>query len=60
MPRTWQDRSMKQNEPKRAVALYEKDVDLIKSLRDKHPGMNLADAARVCIEYARAHGVIDS
>lgn len=49
---------MKANkELKRAQYLYAVDVELLKEVQKKHEGWTFADAARLCIEYSRAHGV---
>lgn len=45
-------------EPKTTSPIFAKDYEIIKSFKAKHPECpSLADALRVAIEYANAHGV---
>ena len=47
----------KLKEKKCSQNLYEVDVQALRVLQKDHPGWTFADAARLCIEYSRAHGV---
>lgn len=48
-------------EEKSTVAIYKKDLDLVKPFYERHKGRefsSLPDAMRVIVEYANAHGVL--
>lgn len=46
-------------EPKSTIAIFAKDLELIKVFYERHPELNsLADALRVPIEYANSHGAL--
>ena len=46
------------NEPTTLIRVYVKDIEVLDALIEKHKDFTRADAARVCIEYAKANGVI--
>jgi predicted house-cleaning noncanonical NTP pyrophosphatase (MazG superfamily) len=39
------------------VPIYPKDLELVKKFRDDKRLKNLAEAMKVIVEYAKAHGV---
>ena len=45
-------------EKTKLVRAYQKDVDILDVLKEKHPEFTYADCIRVCVEYSRSHGVI--
>lgn len=49
----------KLKEKKCSQNLYVSDVELLRKIQKKHSGWTFADAARLCIEYSRAHGVFE-
>lgn len=50
-------------EEKKTVTMYKKDYDLLMPFYERHKGREFAslpDAMRVLVEYANAHGVLQS
>ena len=44
-------------EKKSTVAIYAKDLEIVKAFYEKHPALpSLADAVRVAVEFTNAHG----
>lgn len=40
------------------VPIYKEDLELVKKFRDSQKFKNLAEAMKVIVEYANAHGVL--